>query len=1160
MIFNNFTLRNSVLLLFFLGSSILVSQTKPKQFNIPQKKAFSSSDSLSGFNEWFITQEALNNGMLKFEVPIYVGRLKREFINKKYNLKDNNSEWPAFSYKPIGNGGQNQILTPACNNEDFEFGNINGWTDSKGFNSNSQTMAGCCPTPSANYAMMPSSAFDPATNISLASPFGGNWVVRLGDLCTPGEVNRLSKTFVVSATNALFQVAYFAVLEDAAGHPCNATPYVNISMLNCSNVQLSCPSVSVVAPSSSCLNGTPGFTTGTYPSGGVPQMTPSYSAINTVTVPGGTSYYGYYYPPYTYTVGVGTPTGNVISTYTTSVNTYSAVNTVTVPGGTSYYGYYYGPYTYTVGVGTPTPVITTFTAYCQSSGSWSGWKTVSLDLTQYIGTCVTIQLTAAGCAYGGHNGYAYFDTQCTAVNLSVNNSLYPAGSSAFTVAPCGTTSGTVSAPPGLGPYTWNGPAGSGVSSYTNQTFTTTTSGSYTLSMNPPGSCAPITKTVTLLFSPPPAASFTTANTCSTFTITNTSVSTAIQSYTFLGVGAPASFTTTNPTSVVSFPASGSYTIIQSIDTGGGCITYTSGVINVPSGSSAAFNIPSPSQCITGNNFSFSALTSSGIHTYSFNPAVGAPAIGNVPNYSGFFSNVGTYSVTHSYTTTSGCVSFSTAVVSINPMPTITALSSGNVCQNASVTLSASGANSYVWSGPNNFSASQGTLAYTSAPLSLNGNFTVTGTDLNGCSNTATLSQVIFPGLTPQAVGSIGCINDNLTLSVSAGNSYQWTGPNGFSSTLQNPTIPNANLSNSGSYTVVVTPTSGCAGIAVANCSIFPNPTVGFVGNTELCKGATFTFTGTGALNYKWLTMYDVLSLEDSYSISSTSPNLQNTYTLVGADANGCLNSVVITPIVLPLPSAFVTPQINAGCAPFCTTFDLTKQSTNIISALWSFDNGNSYNDSSKVTQCFNTQGIHNVNVDLVDAKSCKSSITNSIEVYPTPHADFIYSPDSPNENDFTVTFADITSNATITNWHWDFYSNGKDTSIKQNPVYDFPNIGNYFVFFKVKSNYGCVDSVIKKLSVVEDVTFYIPNSFTPNGDNNNEIFMPKAVGVKKYHMDIFDRWGQLLFSTSDIEKGWDGKAKKGGDVLPPDVYVYKISVTQNTGKPKQYVGHVTLIK
>ena len=360
-----------LLLCLFFNIINVYSQTKHNQFNIPQKKAF--NDSLQGFDEDLASSTALKNGLLPIELPVYLERHKRDFVNKKYNIKESQGLWPAYANKPIGNGGQPLIMTAACSNEDFELGNISGWTDSQGSNSNSSTMGGCCPTAGANYSMVPSTAFDPLTGISLASPLGGGWAVRLGDLCTPGQANRITKTFTVTSANALFQVAYFAVFEDAASHPCNATPYVNVSMLNCSGVQLACPSVSVTAPStggsSGCGVSTTGFTSGSFLS----------------------------FPTFTY-----------ISSYSYSTPTYSTFTTYTAGGYTytSYYGYwsyYYPPYTYTVGAGTPTYVTTTYTynSYCYPpySGSWSGWKTASLDLTPYIGSCVTIQLTASGCAY-----------------------------------------------------------------------------------------------------------------------------------------------------------------------------------------------------------------------------------------------------------------------------------------------------------------------------------------------------------------------------------------------------------------------------------------------------------------------------------------------------------------------------------------------------------------------------------------------------------------------------------------------------------------------------------------------------------------------------------------------------------------------------------------
>lgn len=703
---------------------------------------------------------------------------------------------------------------------------------------------------------------------------------------------------------------------------------------------------------------------------------------------------------------------------------------------------------------------------------------------------------------------------------------------------------------------WNGPNG-----FTNQpgntalaNITPAASGVYTAiatttGTNPATNTCAVTKTITVIPTPTPIVIGSTV--CAGVTASlSVSGGTTSSTYSWTGPNSFASNIVAPTVPNAQALNGGAYSVLVSTQ---GCTATASGIVQVK---------PNPVMLAgSSGNYCFGqsfSLSGNGSTTYAwsgpagFNSNFQNPTItNNLLTYSGTYTLLGA---------TNGCTASTTTSVTINPLPIITALSSGNVCQNQSLTLTASGGTTYSWVGPNNFSSSQSSIVFPAAPLSLNGTYTITGIDVNGCVNTSTLSQTIYTLPTPIALGSNVCLNEVLTLNVTPAQLYQWTGPNGFTSTMQSPFINSAGFGNVGTYSVIVTSVTGCTASAVTNCNVYPLPIVGFTGNTEVCKGGVFTFVGTGALNYKWLTMYDELSLANTYSISSVSPNFQTTYTLVGADGNGCVNSVVISPIVLPLPAAFVAPQKKAGCAPFCTTFDFTKSSTNIISASWNFDNGNSYNDSIKVSQCFTSAGIHSVTIDMVDTKGCKNAITNTVEVYPIPQADFVYTPDSPNENDYIITFTDITKNATIQNWFWDFYSNGKDTSIKQNPTYSFPQIGNYFVYLKVKSDHGCVDSITKKLTVVEDVTFFVPNSFTPNGDGSNEMFMPKAVGVKKYQMDIFDRWGQLLFSTNDLEKGWDGRSKKGGDILPQDVYVYKISVTQNTGKPKQYVGHVTLIK
>jgi gliding motility-associated-like protein len=138
---------------------------------------------------------------------------------------------------------------------------------------------------------------------------------------------------------------------------------------------------------------------------------------------------------------------------------------------------------------------------------------------------------------------------------------------------------------------------------------------------------------------------------------------------------------------------------------------------------------------------------------------------------------------------------------------------------------------------------------------------------------------------------------------------------------------------------------------------------------------------------------------------------------------------------------------------------------------------------------------------------------------------------------------------------------GVDTSSIKNPTHLYDNNGKFPVMLVVKNEYGCIDSVYKVITIDEDVAVYIPNTFTPNDDNVNDVFNVKGLGLKTegYTMQIFDRWGTLVYSTKDINKGWDGTVK--GQKAPDGVYVYSVRVIGDNGVgKKEFKGHVTLLK
>ncbi|HLV42062.1 MAG TPA: gliding motility-associated C-terminal domain-containing protein, partial [Brumimicrobium sp.] len=145
---------------------------------------------------------------------------------------------------------------------------------------------------------------------------------------------------------------------------------------------------------------------------------------------------------------------------------------------------------------------------------------------------------------------------------------------------------------------------------------------------------------------------------------------------------------------------------------------------------------------------------------------------------------------------------------------------------------------------------------------------------------------------------------------------------------------------------------------------------------------------------------------------------------------------------------------------------------------------------------------------------------------------------------------------------WTFGAFGESTEV--HPSFDFP-IGkeaNYGVKLIVTSEKGCVDSIIKLVSVRDQTLFYVPNTFTPNDDEFNTVFLPiMTVGIDKYNynMKVYNRWGECIFETYDPEVGWDGTYN--GKVAQDGTYFWKIQFTEYDSSNVVYVnGFVNLIR
>jgi gliding motility-associated-like protein len=130
------------------------------------------------------------------------------------------------------------------------------------------------------------------------------------------------------------------------------------------------------------------------------------------------------------------------------------------------------------------------------------------------------------------------------------------------------------------------------------------------------------------------------------------------------------------------------------------------------------------------------------------------------------------------------------------------------------------------------------------------------------------------------------------------------------------------------------------------------------------------------------------------------------------------------------------------------------------------------------------------------------------------------------------------------------------------PTVEFSKIGHYMVTLTATNLFNCTSKQSRMIEVKNDFKVFIPNSFTPNMDGINDRFIPVfssyGLDVKSFEMEIFDRWGHLLYHTRDVTKGWDGTVNnKGDETLKQDNYVYRIRYKDLDGKVYESTGHVT---
>lgn len=613
-------------------------------------------------------------------------------------------------------------------------------------------------------------------------------------------------------------------------------------------------------------------------------------------------------------------------------------------------------------------------------------------------------------------------------------------------------------------------------------------------------------------------------------------------------------------SVVSPPV-GTHIFTSTVNDDNNCSTNNTIAVHVVPPPNLSIALSSPSVC--AHNFSGSqsiiTLTANGASTYTLNTPSHI-AVQNLQNAVWQLNAVAPYLPTGItaitlYGSNGVCTVSSTPNFSIIPNPTVSVNNvSPAICAGESFAYVPQGASSYTWTcqTQNATIYNSGNMAITSP--SVNSIFSVLGEQAGCFSTLQTVSITVNP--IPQVYISPKdtsiCLNAVLTLTAkgTANSTYVWFPSNNTGNQLYvNPTDLQTKT-----YTVLAT-FNNCTNSAMATVAVNPLPTAKFdVLKTPKCVNDSLILRGKGGMGYFWTLPNNVTVAGEELRIKVTSIAYSGVYILKVNDIHGCSDTEEKTIHVNALPTGHMVNQNMQGCVPLCNNFSfapLSSSQTSIVAVSWQVGK-KTISTENHFYYCFNTAGNYTLTANLKDQNNCLNTLSSKIIVYPKPLADFDFSPKEPVENIDEVQFTSTSKNAKKITWE---FSNNNQTSQYENASMLFETAGDYAVALVAESENYCKDTVVKIVNVLTDFAIYIPNAFTPNGDNLNETFKPVTRGALQYRFQIFNRWGDKIFETTDVNIGWDGTFK--GQACEATTYVWKLLVS-GSKEEKSMTGTVLL--
>jgi trimeric autotransporter adhesin len=305
--------------------------------------------------------------------------------------------------------------------------------------------------------------------------------------------------------------------------------------------------------------------------------------------------------------------------------------------------------------------------------------------------------------------------------------------------------------------------------------------------------------------------------------------------------------------------------------------------------------------------------------------------------------------------------------------------------------------------------------------------------------------------------------------------------------------------------------------------------------------------GTPPLTYLWSNGLDS-------PLASVQPGI--TYVEI-TDSVGCVSIDSVR--IHQKPRIDFSTDTTKHCRPLANIF-LNHTEPASVSVVWEFGDGTSSEQLDSVLHLYPITGYYDVTLTS-KTEHCSDSLTKVayVSVKENAHADFTVQSSSSKENSTLFLFTNQSTNAS--SYLWSFGDNSFDSIPTVAHLYPF-EAGQYLVSLFANNAYNCSDSSTYTILILEKLLYYIPNAFTPDGNNLNDLFKPNfTAGFSPSHfsMSIYNRWGELIYESTDPDQGWDGTDH--GRKVQGGIYVWDVQVKEKlSDKIHQYLGHVNLLR